>query len=475
MELQPPKPRIGLLALTLELYETLAPDLRTDREKWLRDAVLPALSSIADVRFQQAVYRREEIDATVHDLEHEGVDALLVICLSYSPSQLSLPALQRTYLPIVVWNTQELFSVDEKFGSAEMIANHGVHGTQDLCNVLLRSAVKFEYVTSHLSDADALSGLEEFLVAAAAVSRLRRARLGLMGYPFPGMGDLGLDTTHLAMSLGCHWRSLSVEDFNERAAAADDRAVARLATEYRENYDLADDLTANDLNGTARAELALRSMVEEYGLDALSYQFQSLGEDERTETIPFVGVSRLMAEGVGFGGEGDLIGATGTWLLGQVQGPATFSEIFTTDFAGNGLFMSHMGECNPAMARLDRKIPLVARPQPIARIRGRQLALIVSLQPGPVTLCALTLGPAGRWRFVVSCLEVVDFAPLPAMPVPHFKLQVTGGDVRAWLTAYAKAGGPHHNALCFGDARARLRQVARLLDADFVSIDVEDC
>ncbi len=470
MNTQPPKPRVGLLALTLELYETLAPDMRAGREKWLRDAVLPALSSIADIHFQQAVYRREDIDATVREMEHEGVDALLVICLSYSPSQLSLPALEQTRLPIVVWNTQELYGVDETFDGAKMIANHGVHGTQDLCNVLLRCDVPFEYVTSHLNDADALRGLEDVFVAASAVSRLRRVRLGLMGYPFPGMGDLGLDTTHLAGTLGCQWRSLAVEDFNERAANAGTEAIARLVSDYHESYDLADDLTADDLDRAARAELALRSMVAEHGLDAMSYQFQAFGEDERTETIPFVGVSRLMADGIGFGGEGDLIGATGTWLLGQVRQPATFSEIFTTDFEGNGLFMSHMGECNPAMARTDRKISLVARPKPIARIRGRQLALVVSLQPGPATLCALTLGPAGRWRLVVSGVEVDDFAPLPSMAVPHFKLKIVNGDVRDWLTAYANAGGPHHNVLCFGDARARLQLVARLLDADYCEV-----
>lgn len=89
MEAQPPKPRVGLLALTLELYETLAPQLRTGREKWLRDALLPALEPIADVRFQQAVYRREEIDAAVAELERNGAHALLVVCLTYSPSQLA--------------------------------------------------------------------------------------------------------------------------------------------------------------------------------------------------------------------------------------------------------------------------------------------------------------------------------------------------------------------------------------------------
>ncbi len=466
MHTQPPKPRVGLLALTLELYEALAPQLRCGREKWLREAVLPALSSIAEIRFHQAVYRREDIDASIRQLEHEEVDALLVICLTYSPSQLSLPALRQTRLPIVIWNTQELHAVDETFDGAKMTANHGVHGTQDLCNVLLRSGIRFEYVTSHLNDAAPLGDLEDIVLAAAAASRLRRARLGLMGYPFPGMGDMGLDTTHLTATLGCHWQSLAIEDFNQRAAGIGKGEVAALVTEYRESYQLADDLTPADLEVTARAELALRSMVDQHKLDAMSYQFMALGEDERTETIPFVGASRLMAEGLGFGGEGDLIGATGSWLLGQIRGPATFSEVFTTDFAGNGLFMSHMGECNPAMARSDRKIPLVARPAPIARIRGRQLALVVSLQPGPATLFALTLGPAGRWRFVTSRVGVDDFGPLASMVVPHFKLK-TSGDVRQWLTAYAMAGGPHHNALCFGDATGRLQILARLLDADY--------
>ena len=51
-------------------------------------------------------------------------------------------------------------------------------------------------------------------------------------------------------------------------------------------------------------------MVAEHDLDAVTYQFMALGEDERTVTLPFVGVSRLMAEGIGYGGEGDWVTAT---------------------------------------------------------------------------------------------------------------------------------------------------------------------
>ena len=464
------KPRVGLLALTLEFYERMAPDLRTEREAWLRRRVLPLLETVAEVSFDSAVCRREEVEAAVSRMEAEGVDAVAVICISYSPSQISLPALSRTRLPIIVWNTQELFSVDETFDGPKMIANHGVHGTQDLCSVLLRTGVPFEYLTSHPDDDDAIAGLADFFTAAAAVSGLRRTRLGLMGYPFPGMGDFAVDTTKLAATLGCEWTALSVEDYINRAEAAPVEEVDRLTHEYRDLYDVASDLGDDDLEATARAELSLRSIVADERLDGVSYQFLAFGEDERTVTLPFVAASRLMAEGIGFGGEGDLVGTAGCWLLNRLAPPASFSEIFTVDFGGNGLFMSHMGEANVAMGRSDRKVPLVARPKPIVPTRARQLALVTSFEPGDATLVALTRGPDGNWRFVASRMRIADFGPLAGMPVPHSTIVPAEGDVRDWLTSYAKLGGPHHNAICFGDATERVRTAARVLNAEYCEV-----
>ncbi len=460
------RPRIGLLALTLELYEQLAPELRPGRERWLREQVLPALASVAEVRFTRAVWTRDDIEQVVAEHEAAQVDALLVMHLTYSPSGHALPALKRTRLPILVWNTQELAGVDSDLAKNAMIENHGVHGTQDLCNVLVRTGVPFEYVTSHLADPNALASLSDFFIAAAAVSRLRRARLGLLGYPFPGMGDLAVDVTHLVATLGCRCQPLALPEYHRRAASADGGRVEALKAEYRAVYDVADDVTEADLDATARAEIALRSMTEDHQLDALSYQFLSFGEDDRSVTVPFVAISRMMSEGVGFAGEGDVVGAAGTWLLGQLQSPASFTEIFTVDFSGNGLALSHMGEANVAMARRDRRVRLVARPMPIVPTQARQLALITSFEPGPATLCALTMGPEGRWRLIAGSLQIEDFGPLPGMCVPHCKV-VNHGDVRDWLTAYAKLGGPHHHAVCFGDAREKIRLAARLLGAEY--------
>ena len=462
-------PKIGLLALTLELYETLAPGLRSSREAWVRRALLPPLAADADVLFDRAVFRRDDVESKVRQFEASGIDLLVVVFLTYAPSQIVLPALVRTRLPILIWNTQELWGVDSAFTTEAMIDNHGVHGTQDLANVLVRAGVPFHVVTSHPSEPDGLAELRDFSCAAAAVNRLRSARIGRLGYPFPGMGDLGLDTTHLAATLGCAWVNLPLDDYHQRAAGASDADVRNRVADYRETYDVAPDVTAIELEATARAELALRSFVAEHGLSALTYQFLAFGDDERTETLPFVAASRLRADGIGFGGEGDLVGAIGTLLLHWLNPPATFSEMFTVDFAGNALFMSHMGEANVAMARRDRPVPLVARTTPITRTRTRQLALITSLEPGPATLAALAIGPAQRWRLLAAPVAIEDYGPLPGFCVPHFKARPQS-DVRRFLTDYARAGGPHHNAVCFGDARRRLRFAAERIDGEYHEI-----
>ena len=148
------------------------------------------------------------------------------------------------------------------------------------------------------------------------------------------MGDFAVDTTHLAATSGVRGRiSRSRITSSERLRPV--RAeVARLVAEYRDRYDVAAEVTDADLDATARAELALRGMVREHRLDALTYQFMAFGDDDRTSSLPFVAASRLMAEGIGFGGEGDLIAAAATVFLNWLAAAGQFLRDLHHRFRG---------------------------------------------------------------------------------------------------------------------------------------------
>jgi L-arabinose isomerase len=311
--------------------------------------------------------------------------------------------------------------------------------------------------------------IADHAAAALAAARLRALRVGLIGRPFPGMGDIACEPAHFAATLGGELARVPPAELIEAAAVADRAAVAGCAETYRAAFDVGPGISAEDLDAAAAMELGLRAIVETRRLGAFSYQFLDFGDDPRAETLPFVAACRLMAEGIGFAGEGDAIGAAGAFLLDALQPPATFAEMFSVDFAGNAVLLSHMGEANLAVARRDRRPALVARPAPIVPTRRRQIAPAFAFEPGRATWCALALGPAGRWRLVVAPVEILDFGPLPQLFSPHAKMAPAGG-VREFLSAYNRAGGPHHGALAFGDARPRLRLAAAMTGCDYLEV-----
>ncbi len=126
------KPRVGLLGLTLDFYEKYDPALRLSRETFVRERIVPALAPIAEIRFDGGLFSAERVEQVIRGYESDGIDVLLVVLLTYSPSLISSPTLKRTRLPIVVWNVQELRAIDEKYGDKELEENHGVHGTRSL-------------------------------------------------------------------------------------------------------------------------------------------------------------------------------------------------------------------------------------------------------------------------------------------------------------------------------------------------------
>jgi L-arabinose isomerase len=462
------KARVGLLGLMLEAYDQSFPELHTYGDAFARD-LAASMADYAEVAYPGVCNTRELVDGAVASFESGGADLIVVVLLTYAPSLIALPALKRTTLPVLILNTQRAEGVPQAAAGSVLIENHGMHGVQDLANVLLRAGRQFGLVTGHWQDQTLARELQGWCTAARTANELRHSRFGLLGYPMQDMGDFAIDEAALLAQLGAQMRRVSFAEVARLLAEAPAADVARMVQEDHDTFAVSPDLDDEQHRVSVQLEWALRAAADRGGLDGLAIHFMAVDEDKRLPTLPFLAASEMLADGYSYGAEGDITCAAAVYLMRQIAAEANFTEMFTMDFEQSAIVMAHMGEGNWRMAHKDRPVRLVSNPFGMVSLPYHPVSLSFALQPGRVTLASLTTGPQGRMRVVVTEGQVLDFAPLDGALNPQYKL-APSRRLPDFLTDYSLAGGSHHQALAYGSHSETLRKLCRVLDVDFVAV-----
>lgn len=457
------KAKVGLLGLMFELYDRF-PELKPTMAEFAGE-LAEVMSPFANVSFPGVCNTRALVNEAVAQFESEQVDLMMVVLLTYAPSHIALPALCKTGLPILIFNTQQEFAITADTGAGVALRNHGMHGVQDLANVLLRSKREFQILTGHYKNEKALAELKAWCDAARVAAFMRDVRIGLLGYPMEQMGDFAIDETAFLAQIGVEVQRIPMKLVAERAAEAPSAEIARQMEQDREIFEVSSDMGPETHEAGSRLEWGLRSIVQEREMHGLAAHFMAVAEDGRLDTLPFLAASKLLGEGYGFGGEGDVTSATAVTMMHELAGAANFTEMFTIDFGGNSVVMAHMGEGNWKMARKDYPVRLVESALDIADLKVPPAMLGFSLEPGEVTLVSLTTLADGKLKFIVTEGQVVDFPPMPVDDRPHYKFS-PDGDLCDFLTRFSMEGGSHHQALAYGRSGHLVEKVAKLLAVD---------
>ena len=454
------KTKVGLLGLMFRLYDRY-PELKPEMAGFAEE-LAGGMSSFADVSFPGVCNTRTQVNEAVAQFENEQVDLLMVVLLTYAPSHIALPALCRTGLPILIFNTQQEYAITAHIGPDVTLKNHGMHGVQDLANVLLRSRRDFHIVTGHYKDEKALTELQDWCSAARVASFMRNVRIGLLGYPMEQMGDFAVDETAFLTQIGVEVQRIPMKLVAERAAGASKEEIAGQMEQDRETFEVASDMMGEAHEAGSRLEWALRGIVQERKMHGFAAHFMAVAEDGRLDSLPFLAASKLLGEGYGYGGEGDVTCAAAVTMMQEMVGIANFTEMFTMDFGGNSALMSHMGEGNWKMARKDHPVQLIGDTLEIADLRLPPVLLNFSLEPGDVTLVSLTTLADGQLKFIATEGQVLDFPPIPVINRPHYKF-APDGDLCDFLTRFSMAGGSHHQALAYGRLAHTVEKIGKLM------------
>ena len=450
------QPKIGLLPLYLKLYDEIRAQIR--------DAFTPFLDQVqqgfeaADVAVVRAdICRLEaEFEEAIALLEREGVDLIVTLHLAYSTSGESIGPLCRTELPILMLDTTMDHYYGRQVDQLRMMYNHGIHGVQDLATMFRRRGRPFQIVAGHVPESDALARAANIAQAALAANELRGTKTLRVGKAFHGMEDFAVAEDVLASSFGITVEQLEPADLGPLVEAVTDAEVeAEMALDH-ERYEVA---APEDVHRrSVRLGLGLRSLLEDRACGGFSVCFLEFDSpDEPISTVPFLEAGKALTRGIGYAGEGDVLTAALVGALARGFGDTTFTELFCPDWRGNSLFISHMGEFNPAVAA--GKAVLREKDYPFSDAQNPAF-FTGAPRPGPAVLVNLAPGPDDSFRLIAAPVEVLkDSTRQDAQSMIRGWLR-SSLSTAAFLEEYSRLGGTHHSALVLGDKTEAIRAFA---------------
>ena len=467
MSFELPHPKAAYIGLSLELYLTAS---AAYLDNWRRafDTWSGELAGMADISVKKLCFTDDDVREAEKLIREAEPEVIVLSAVSYTPSMLIVPLLKKLDIPVVIWSTQDAAVIKEDYAPEDLSNNHTVQGIQDITNVLFQSGINYSIVTGHCSDSRTMEKLAVCLRAARAANAAKNIRVLALGGAFSGMGDFDYDPENLRQMWGPEAVGIDADEFLGAVADVDADIPEGLRQKDLEAFDVDPALDPAIHRESIRRKVAVENLLNKYRANAFTMNFTNLRSPSFGQ-LPFYAINVLMAQGIGYAGEGDVLRAAAMRQLVELVGEGNFSEIYTVDFKRDLFFMSHMQECSIGIARKDRKVRLKQMPfwvQGMSDYTG----MFFTAEPGDYTLVCITPEPGGRFRMVSFTGNVPDLPVLETYNRAYWLLRPAkpAGEM---LDLYSLAGGAHHLSAIPGKRTGELAMLAKMLGFTFVDLD----
>ena len=391
---------------------------------------------------------------------------------TFSPAKMWIAGLKALRKPFAHLHTQ--FNRDLPWGTIDMDfmnLNQAAHGDREFGFICSRLRLNRKVVVGHWEDEDVHARLDVWMRAACAWADCQRLKLARFGDNMREVAVTEGDKVAAQRQFGYAVNGHGVGDLVARIGRATDAEVDRLVGEYASLYEVkASKEQMGAVRGQARIEIGLRAFLQEGGFSAFTDTFEDL---HGLEQLPGLAVQRLMAEGYGFGAEGDwktsILVRLVKVMASGLPGGTSFMEDYTyhLDPSGAKVLGAHMLEVCPTIA--SGKPSLEVHPLGIGG-KSDPARLVFNTAPGPA-VCAAVIDLGNRFRLVANVVDVVNpDAPLPKLPVAR-AVWAPRPNLKVAAAAWIHAGSSHHTAFSLAVGPEHLRDFADMAGVEYVLID----
>jgi len=410
---------------------------------------------------------------------NSAADCVGLICWmhTFSPAKMWIAGLSSLKKPFLHLHTQ--FNREIPWDAIDMDfmnLNQAAHGDREFGFLCSRLGKERAVVVGHWLDADVQDEVGQWARVAAAWADAQGARVARFGDNMREVAVTEGDKVEAQLRFGYAVSGYGVGDLVECVQQVADAQADQLVQEYREAYAAGPGTQGESgrkgLQAAAKIELGLRAFLSGGGFKAFTTSFEQL---HGLEQLPGLAVQRLMADGYGFGAEGDwktaaLVRAMKVMAAGR-PGGTSFMEDYTYHLVPGGMKVlgAHMLEICPSTTR--ERPSLEIHPLGIGG-KADPARLVFNVAPGPA-LNASIIDLGHRFRLVVNEVDVAPpDRPLPRLPVAR-ALWTPRPNLKTAAAAWIYAGGAHHAGFSQAVSAKQLEMFADMAGIEYIRIGAD--
>ncbi|MGF1657523.1 MAG: L-arabinose isomerase [Verrucomicrobiales bacterium] len=429
------------------------------------------------VKFRPVVTTPQAVRQTLSEANHDPDCAGLILWMhTFSPAKMWIGGLSALTRPFLHFHTQ--FNRDLPWSSIDMDfmnLNQSAHGDREAGFIHTRMRLNRKVVVGHWQDPEALERIAAWMRAARAWHDWQGARFVRFGDNMREVAVTEGDKVAAEQRFGFSVNGHGVGDLMEVVNEVSDADVHDLCETYEATYHLVPELRRGgerhgSLLDAARIELGLRRFLESGNYAGFTTTFEDL---HGLKQLPGIAVQRLMADGYGFGAEGDwktaaLLRAMKV-MSADLGGRTSFMEDYTYHLEPeNHLVLgSHMLEVCASLAEQQPRCEI----HPLG-IGGKAdpVRLVFNAPPGQA-INATLVDLGNRFRLLVNEVEAIKPPQdLPKLPVAR-AVWKCAPDFKTACAAWLYAGGAHHTGYSYTVTREHLEDFATMAGVEFLVID----
>jgi L-arabinose isomerase len=397
---------------------------------------------------------------------------------TFSPAKMWIAGLSLLRKPFLHLHTQ--YNRDLPWSEIDMDfmnLNQSAHGDREFGFISSRMRLARKIVVGFWQDEEVLASISTWMRAACAWNDMQGARVARFGDNMREVAVTEGDKVEAQLRLGYSVNGYGVGELVKFVDEISDAQVDHLAAEYDDIYTVAEELRPSGenrqaLRESARIELGMRAFLENGGFKAFTTTFEDL---YGLTQLPGLAVQRLMADGYGFGAEGDwktaaLVRAMKVMGSG-LDGGTSFMEDYTYDLGANTpkVLGAHMLELCATLAC--RKASLEIHPLSIGG-KADPARLVFNVRNGPAVNASL-FDMGNRFRMLVNEVDVIQpEKPLVKLPVAS-AVWIPRPNLKEAATAWIMAGGAHHTGFSQSVFSEHLEDFAGMAGMEFLVIGKE--